>query len=232
MKKILLAVLVAALLGALAACAKAEPPAAGRPEPTTDATEAATEAPTEPEKPDPTTPEGAVAALFDSVKAWDTAAIEAHLPTGSSVSQAVPEQYQAALREVLDRVTYTCGDTAVNGDKATVAMEITSVDAESAVNDAIGAAAVYVAKQQLTGKPIESYDEVIGVVVDAIDIAALPAKTTTATAHLIRGGDGEWKLDLSDEANLPLLNAVSGGMVDLTDHLLALAETYGIQLVP
>lgn len=227
MKKALLILLGAALAIAFAACSRTSRPGE---QATAPQTEPPTQAETLPPEPDPATPAGAVAELFEAAKSWDVAVIESHLPEGVTVTQRIPEAYQSTLRQVLDRVEYTVGDVVETGDTATVELEITSVDAESALNDAVGAAAAYVAKKKLTGGAIESSSEVVDVILEAVDVAALPAKTSSAAAHLIRGGDGEWKLNLSDESNLPLLNAVSGGMVKLAERLRSLAESYGIQL--
>ena len=64
----------------------------------------------------------------------------------------------------------------------------------------------------------------------SIDIPSLPTTTIKADAHLVKGADDEWKLDVSDESNMPLLNAVTGGSIEMAEKLKEMAGSYGIDL--
>lgn len=226
MKKIFLLVLTLLLAAALCSCSWLR--SLQREE---ESVPSAAESRSEPEpqpEPDSATPDGAVAELFESAKAWDTEAINEYLPAGVDVGNYVPAELQGSLQQVLDQVDYEIGRATIDGDTATVEVTVTAVDAESAMSDAIAAAAAHVVKSQLTGKEV-SYIDAARVALEAIDIPSLPSKTTTAQAYMVRDGD-EWKLDTSDKNNTPLLNAASGGMVDLYGKFKELADTYGIEL--
>lgn len=181
-------------------------------------------------EPDRTTPDGAMSELLQSARDWDVETVEGYLPNGITVSQYVPAAYEASMKKVLARMEYTAGEPVITGDTATVEMQITSVDMSSAMGDATGAAIAYVAKQKLAGQPVNDYSAIAQAVIDAIDIDKLPTKSFSATAHMIQGGDGDWKLDLSDGANMPLLNAVSGGSVELAKQLKDMAADYGVDI--
>lgn len=177
----------------------------------------------------PSTPQGAANELFRGAQNWDTDLINSRLPIGANIESRVPPALENTLTQVLDRMEYTVGEATIDGDSATVVMEITAVDADSAFNDAVGAAVTYVVKQQIAGKPVNDYNEIAQQIIGKIDIAKLPTKTTTATAHMVKDESGKWVLS-SSEDNLALLNAASGGALDMVDKVKGLAEQYGIPL--
>jgi hypothetical protein len=47
---------------------------------------------------------------------------------------------------------------------------------------------------------------------------------------MTKGADGQWALDVKDERNLPLLNAATGGAINVAKDLSDLAASYGIKL--
>lgn len=193
------------------------------------------EEPSEPEPssqeellPDPSTPAGAIAELLESAKQWDTDTVNRYLPEGIDTETSIPEELRGLLQQSLERLEYKVGEANVDGNRARVETEITSVNAESAVTDAAAAVVGYVAKQKLTGKNVDDYTEITRIAIDAIDASKLPLVTSSATAYLIQDQDGTWKLDLEDEKNLPFLNAVSGGSIEMTAKIKNIAAEYGI----
>lgn len=221
MKRIAILLLAAVFIAVFAACSK------------TDEQSAAGEESAQSEsvvEPDPTKPDGAVSEILESAKNWDTDAAAAFLPEGTTLEQYVPVALHDSLAQALSRMEYEVTGLSEDAGRAEVQLNITAVDAESAMNDAIVSAAAYVAKQKLAGNDIEDYSALAEVVADSIDIAGLPTKTSPATAYMVETGDGTWRLDLSDDRNLPLLNAASGGSVDLADRFIGLAQEYGIAL--
>lgn len=193
------------------------------------------EEPSEPEPssqeellPDPSTPAGAIAELLESAKQWDTDTVNRYLPEGMDTETSIPEELRGLLQQSLERLEYKVGEANVDGNRARVETEITSVNAESAVTDAAAAVVGYVAKQKLTGKNVDDYTEITRIAIDAIDASKLPLVTSSATAYLIQDQDGTWKLDLEDEKNLPFLNAVSGGSIEMTAKIKDIAAEYGI----
>lgn len=225
MKKFLLLLTAAFVILAIPACQKPKGSPSGPESGESPLSESAGES-----LPDPSTPEGAVAELLHGAKEWDIPAVDAHLPDGTSISGRVPPALEDTLSAILQRMEYRVGRSTVTGDAATVDVDITTVDAEGTVNEAVGKAVGTIAKRQLAGQPVDDYAAVIEEVLASIDISSLPTTTIAATAHMVMGGDGEWKLDLSDEKNLPLFNAMTGGAMDLADRLKEMAETYDIPL--
>jgi hypothetical protein len=185
----------------------------------------------EPEpEPDPGTPEGAMSGLLDSAKEWDAAAIGDYLPEGSAITSLVPAEFEGVVSSLLSRTEYTVLDSETNGDAATVEVELTAVDAGEALEDAISGIVAEIAMGQLTGEPIDDYAALIDKSIQSIDVDDLPTRTTTATAYMTRGADGDWELDTKDTSNLPFLNAATGGAMDVAQQLTDLATTYGIKL--
>jgi predicted small lipoprotein YifL/flagellar basal body rod protein FlgB len=209
-------------VAALAACGKKENP----PSSSVAVTEPTTETPTEP---DPATPEGAMTGLLKSAKEWDAEAINEFLPEGSVVAGYVPAGFEGTVSSLLSRTEYEVYDAEIDGDTAAVELELTAVDAEKALQDAAAGLIAEITISQFKGQAVD-YSALIGETVKGIDIDSLPTVTKTATAHMVLGEDGEWKLDANNEANLPLLNAATGGAVDMAKELTEMAETYGIKL--
>jgi hypothetical protein len=231
------AILLAVLLcvAALSACRKKEKPPDPSPAPSSseEATEQPTEKETEPPTEPPTepepTPEEALSGLLDSAKEWDVTAIDAYLPEGSTIKSFVPAGFDSVVASLLSRTEYKLGDAVIDGDTATIEAELTAADAEKALDDAIADMLPKVALSKLTGKTVD-YNALLDETIQGIDIAALPTSTTDATAYMIRGADGEWKLDAKDERNLPFLNAATGGAVDISKKLTDLAATLGFPI--
>lgn len=219
MKRVILFALTAAMVLALTSCAPKEPPPSeSEPEPSQS------------EPLDPATPAGAVAELFESAKSWDLETVQAHLPEDVVMAQEIPAVFQQPLERVLTRMQYRIGEVDSDGEAATVMLEITSIDVESAANDAVGAAAAYVAKEKLSGRDVTDYNALLDTALGAVNIETLPTKSFEATAYLYKGADGEWKVDFNNQRNLPLLNAVSGGSLDFAAKLQELMGSLGLDL--
>lgn len=182
-------------------------------------------------EPDSTKPDGAIVEILNGVKAFDSEQLEALLPEeGISLEQYVPVEFHGRLAQALGRMDYTVTDVRQDGNTAQVMLDITAIQAESAMNDAIVSATTYLAKQKLAGKSTEDYRALARVVVDALDIESLPLQTEPATAYMVADPDGTWSLDMSNTENLALLNAASGGALEIVEQFQSLANQYGINM--
>jgi hypothetical protein len=112
----------------------------------------------------------------------------------------------------------------ITGRTAIVDISVSAVAAGEAVQPLLAQAATYLAFQRLLGNPADLGGYLPGRL--ALLLAEQPAVTTLASLHLILGGDGAWKLDLSDKRNLPFLDALLGGGA-AADGLRLLADSYG-----
>lgn len=182
------------------------------------------------EIPDPSSPDGALKELLQAAGNWELETVNSYLPTGVTIEKYLPAALEDTTRQVLERMEYTVGDVNTTGNNATVKLKITAVNLDDAVNSAINAVAVYVAAKQFKGETIDNYNEIVQIISDSIDVSSLPTTTKDTTAYMIKGADGDWKLDLSNEDNLPLLNAASGGAVEIAKKLKDMAENIGIQI--
>lgn len=179
--------------------------------------------------PDPTRPDGAIAALMEGLKSWDTDAFSSYLPEGFSVDKQVPPQFRQIIADAFAQMEYQITHTQITGDTAAVEMTITAVEASSAASKAISAATSYAVKQQLIQAEID-IPTMIDTVVDAVDISSLPTQTATCTVYMVKQTDGTWHPDTTDERNLDFLNAASGGSMELVNSVMELADQYGFSL--
>lgn len=221
MKKIFALLLAGIMLAAFSACFKKELP----PEPETSVSQPEPEASEPGPPPDPKTPDGAVSILLDDIRDWDDSVIEKAL-TDAFPSSEFPQAFADVFKPIAERLEYEVGNSKVEGDNAVVDLSVTAADAKSAVNGALAGGAAYVAIKRAGGderSPEELFAEYM---TNNINWDDTPTIKTDTTVYLVKGADDEWKVDADNPENMPFLNALSGGAVDLVDDLKSLAGQF------
>lgn len=206
MKKIFAALLAVLMILSVSACSKKAEQESFEPEESVPAEETL--------PPDPTTPDGAAEILLDNISSLKGEDIDAAIQEVFPSAQ-LPQAATELLKPITERMTYTVGNSKVDGDTAMVDVSITAVDAKSALNSVLAGAAAYTALQRAGGNTENPEDLFARYIAEHVDWDKAATIKTDATVHLVKGGDGEWKLDTGNPDNLQLANALSGGAVDL-----------------
>ena len=166
----------------------------------------------------------AAAAFLEEIKGWDGAFArsvgDALFPV--SGGDALLEM---AARPILAKLDYRMGNSKIEDNYASVDLSITAADVKDAVRDLVVEAAGLSAIRHFTGLPIDVEKYVADKLTGIFAEDNLLTISTDCTMYLIMGGDGQWKLDLSDPKNLGLLNAAAGGIIPQKD-LEALITAY------
>ncbi|MCL2057137.1 MAG: hypothetical protein FWH02_07990 [Oscillospiraceae bacterium] len=163
--------------------------------------------------PNPPNPAAAAAAFLDGIKAWDGAfanSLSETLFTDGSGADAI---LAVAMVPILDKLDYRVGNAKTEGLTAEVDLTITAADVKDAVRDLVVEAAGLMALRHFTGLPIDVEKYALNRLADILREDNLLTVSTNCTMYLIMGGDGEWKIDLSDARNLTVLNAAGGGIL-------------------
>lgn len=176
--------------------------------------------------PEEQTPEEVAGELMESISTLDEDTIRA-LADVYFAGQSVPDTYYSILKPISERVTYEIGNCTIDGDKATVDMTITSVDAQGAINSILPGAVTHLAAMQITGKDMSNPEQIlVEYAAKNINWDNLSTVTTDATLHLVKGSDGEWAVDANNPDNLGFANAISGGGIEVAQSLKDLVERF------
>lgn len=229
MKKILSVLLALVTLLAFSACSRifapktpeassssAETPSESPSESSAPQSEApsSSSAPPQEESSEPT-PEKAAEKIMEQISDLDMTQVQA-LADEYFAGQQIPEEYYVILKPISERVSYKIGEYEVTGDTAKVSVTVTSVDMQSALNSVLPGAATHFIIMQMTGKDVSRPEMIFAeYAAENIKWDELATKRTDTYLYLIKGADGEWKVDTSNSENVDFLNAVSGGGVEL-----------------
>ncbi|MDR2932350.1 MAG: hypothetical protein LBV27_04510 [Oscillospiraceae bacterium] len=170
------------------------------------------------------TPADAVDDLMDSLRNWDMAASVSQLGEADD-RNFIASVCEIATPSVLGKLQYTISNTKITENRAAVDIAVTAADIKSIAGEIMSQAIGYAALQKILGLPVSVEDFVLTRVTAALDDENLTTIKTNATVHLILGGDGAWKLDMSNVANLGFLEALTGGMVDFEEPVKAMIST-------
>jgi hypothetical protein len=166
-------------------------------------------------------PEDVVAALMEEIRGWDAVAVAA------VVDEVLPGGYgetatETALLPLLARLEYTLGNTKITGSAAEVDIAVTAPDIKGFAGDIAAEAMGLAAIKRLTGLPVDVEKYVSDRVAKAVADENLTTIKTDTTVHLRRGGDGAWRLDVTELRNLDFLGALSGGFLAFEEPLRSL----------
>ena len=176
-------------------------------------------------------PETVVTEFCEALKALDgekaNACLAAPLPEGSfSDEAALPEDIpnaQAIVDQVYSwaaQMTYTLGEVTVDGETATVPVQITYVDAVDVFTEALGEYFLQAFGLALTGADEEQLTQLM---MDLLKEKMETVYTSTGEADLTftcRRIDGQWKIAaLTDDQLDVLARLISCGISDLAAQL-------------
>lgn len=173
-------------------------------------------------------PKDAVISLMEEIRGWDADA------AASMLDETVPGGYgetfgSIALLPLLAKLDYTLGNEKITGRSAQVDLAVTAADIKGFAGDIAAEAVGFAALKKLTGLPLDVDSYVAGRVSSALAADSLTTIKTDTTVYLLQGGDGVWKLDMTDLRNLDFLKALTGGFVEFEEPLRAL---FSIEEVP
>ena len=123
--------------------------------------------------------------------------------------QAYLATFGGVMEQLAQRMSYQVHAGMVDGRTAVVDVTITAVNAGEMAGPLLTQAATYLAFQRLMGREPDLNAHLAARA--AVLIEGMYTISTPTSVHLIMGGDGEWKLDLSNEENLMFLDALCGG---------------------
>lgn len=160
----------------------------------------------EEQKPDPSTPDGAVATLLEAMKALDVQTVNAHTYSdqyNQMFGDELGEEELALCQQLFGNMEYQVGKAQVQGESATVEVTLTNTDFAGVLPKLMTAAAA--AALQSGGKE----PDYLALLTELLqeEAAAGKTKTTTDSLHLeLR--DGVWKV----EQNTALADLLTGGL--------------------
>lgn len=224
-------ILAAVLLVMFSGCLRKIPlpflPEASQKEPAdSEPTEPSEPESTEPEPDKAETPDGAAELLLESINNLSREQVD-ELIGQYFGGQTLPDEYFALLMPISERLSYEIGEYEIDGDKATVSVSVTAVDAQSAINSVMPRAVAHLAAMQLTGKDVSNPEKILAeYAADNIKWDEIPTIEKNSTLYLVKGADGEWKVDAANPENLDFANAISGGAIDVANNLKAFTDRY------
>ena len=158
--------------------------------------------------PDAPSPSEAVRGMLETISTWEQGEIPDFLAEEPD-AQAYLNTFGGVIEQLAGRVSYEVHAHKITGYTAVVDVGISAVDIGGAVGVLLTQSATYLAFQRVMGRPAD-----LNGYLSSRTVAVIPELNTIAaeaSAYMILGADGEWKLDLSDQRNLGLLNAMCGG---------------------
>jgi len=153
-------------------------------------------------------PSEAAAEMLEAVAAWEQGRSLEFLADDPE-ALAYLATFGGAIEQLAKRMSYEVFAHKITGRTAVVDVKISAVDIGSAARSLLAQSATYIAFQRIMGRPIDLNGYLaarVGVIIPGLNTIA-----TTTSVYMIQGADGVWKLDLSDQRNLHLLNAMCGG---------------------
>jgi hypothetical protein len=172
------------------------------------------------------TPGDAVVALMEEIRDWDAVAVAA------VVDEVLPGGYgetatETALLPLLARLEYTLGNTKITGGAAEVDIAVTAPDIKGFAGNIAAEAMGLAAIKRLTGLPVDVKKYINDRVAKAVADENLTTIKTDTTVYLRQGGDGVWRLDMTELRNLDFLGALSGGFLAFEEPLRSLFGNNG-----
>ena len=178
------------------------------------------------------TPEATIDTLMEGLKTMDFEKIKGTMKdaTDEDMDLAEDESIQAMydiLKGWASKLTYKLGKSEVNGDKATVAADVTYTDAADLISEAFTEYISTAMSKAFSGEEV-SEEEMQKLLMDTINEKAKSVGTKTAEASLTfnleKVGD-DWKIvdPPEDIANIMLSNMINGlegmfdGLIDMGD---------------
>lgn len=166
-------------------------------------------------------PKGVVDAYMKACQKLDVEKMEEYFPgQGSTLDR---EAYGESDSDFFSRITYELGETAVDGDKATQKIQITTVDMAAIMTELI----TELTAEMMTNLGDSEFDSVAylnELLAEKLSNPDAKLITTTVTVNLEKNSDGKWIISSPDQ-NAEFLDALSGGIVNsLTTTLGSLFE--------
>jgi hypothetical protein len=167
-------------------------------------------------------PDKTVAKFLDAFKAADSEEMSKYVLGGDisnveDLDEEDPELAEVAL-SILSKLTYSIQKPAINGNTATVPVNMTSIDIPRLMANLIpqmfGAALTFVFSQE---NPESMIKFNLQLVKNAINDPDVPMTTTPLDFPLIRT-NGKWLIVFDEEFAVSLVNAYSGNMGNPFDH--------------
>lgn len=158
-------------------------------------------------------PEESVKTFMEHILGWKPDQAAALLSDTLEYREVVDACEQSA-KPLLERLEYTVGNSRIEENTAEVDIAVTAADIREPMRQILADALACAAVRSLMKLPFDADAFLAARIIQALDAENLTTIKTNATVHLIRGGDGDWKLDLSNPDNLNFAEAITGGLLD------------------
>jgi hypothetical protein len=153
-------------------------------------------------------PSEAAREMLESIVTWEQGRTLDFF-AGNPDIQTYLSTFGGVIEQLAKRINYEVYAHKITAHTAVVDVRISAVDIGAAARSLLAQSATYIAFQRLMGRPadLNTYLSArAGVIIPELHTIA-----TTTSIHMIQGADSAWKLDLSNQENLHLLNAMCGG---------------------
>ena len=117
---------------------------------------------------------------------------------------------QNVFPAMLSKIEYAIGNAKVSGRSAMVDIKITSADIDGICADILAKTAKALFLKNILSLSVDIDGFLINQINNSLSAEQLKTISTNTTVYLVPGGDGQWKLDLSDKRNLLFFNALLG----------------------
>ena len=155
-------------------------------------------------------PKSTVDAYMKACQKLDGEKMEEYFPgQGSAIDE---EAYGDSESDFFSRITYKLEDTAIDGDKATQKLQITTVDMATIMAEVISESATEMLSH-LGDSEFDSDTFINELLREKMSSPDAKLITTTVTVNLEKNADGKWIIS-APEQNIEFLNALSGGIVN------------------
>lgn len=155
------------------------------------------------------TPGQLVEQMMDEIKAWQVPKEKPeNWPRELDAAWRWADLLGESAQPLLQKLEYEIGNSKITGNRAVVDLSLTAPDIRGIARDiAIEAAAVF-SITRLLNKPVDFSDQLRRRVSSALESNDILCIRTDLAVYLVRGGDGRWKIDLSDKRNFDFIAAL------------------------
>lgn len=159
-------------------------------------------------------PDKTVKGMLDSIKSWDVEAMKKYIPADDFYSQTDMNSEsmataEATMKLLVANMNYKITDTKVNGNTATVDVEITNINMKPVFQDMISEMfALAFSGVDISDETVQQ-QKISEIISSSIDKNKADTVTNKVSLTLTKGQDG-WK---ADEPSIDFYDAVLGGFI-------------------
>jgi len=170
------------------------------------------------------TPAESLSDLLWALRDWDLLAVARwSTPAPDTI---FTDAYRGVLVPAVTRLEYNTRVERVSGGNAIVEVSVYAVDFGLALGDLTENASNYLAHVQLEGGTPDWPQFLSEHVARLENVDSLIRVMRTAPVHLVADSHNNWLFEAGNPENRDFYNAVSGGLVDILEHLLELQAEY------